>query len=179
MNRIDLSKAPVMSLFSTLPKNQPVILPPLPLTSNVNQTSAKTTRMNDIWNSSSSDDDTGDDSVARQFYAQNMRAVDEELSKMRQTNTSIQTKPINTRTEQLLNRQKKAQLCVPSMEGISTQPTIEPSASVDDFECVAMDLDSPKHRTQSENNDSTQVVVESVSSQPKSNNGTGTCSQKE
>ncbi|CAF4859639.1 unnamed protein product, partial [Rotaria magnacalcarata] len=46
---------------------------------------------------------------------------------------------------------------------------IEPSASVDDFECVAMELDSPKHRTQSESSDQNHTILEPSNSKSGSN----------
>lgn len=98
-----------------------------------------------------------------------MRAVDEELSKIDELNPVIPPSPADIRTEQLLKRQKKASLCLGSNSGTYESNFIEASASMDDFECVAMDLDSPKHRTQSESSDNNHTMVESNNSKNTSN----------
>jgi hypothetical protein len=103
-----------------------------------------------------------------------MRAADEELSKIDglRTSTPPPPPPADSRVEQLLKRQKKASLCLSSNGETYEENNIEPSASVDDFECVAMDIDSPKHRTQSESSDNNQIIVESNNSKS-TTNGTG------
>jgi hypothetical protein len=98
-----------------------------------------------------------------------MRAVDEELSKIDEPFTVIPPSSTDSRTDQLLKRQKKASLCLSSTGGIYEENIIETSASVDDFECVAMDLDSPKHRTQSESSDNNHTIIESNNSKSTSN----------
>jgi hypothetical protein len=123
-----------------------------------------TNKPNNIWDSASSDEEPEDETNARRFYHQNLRAVDEELSKMDETSTTNSPPPADSRTEQLLKRQKKASLCLSSNGGINEGNIIEASASVDDFECIAMDLDSPKHRTQSESSDNNHTIVESNNS---------------
>ena len=122
-----------------------------------------------LWDSASSDDDVADDTTARRFFQQNMRAVDEELSKIDEESRLPPPQPIpsNSRKEQMLQRQRRAILGLPSDDTLDEEIPVEPSASVDDFECVAMDLDSPKHRTQSESNENTQTTVEAK------NNDTG------
>jgi hypothetical protein len=89
-----------------------------------------------------------------------MRAVDEELSKIDECYSRSSPPPADIRTEQLLKRQKKASLCLSSNSGTHEGNFIDASTSVDDFECVAMDLDSPKHRTQSESSDNNHTMVE-------------------
>jgi hypothetical protein len=131
-------------------------------------------KINDLWESASSDEDVDDDTNARRFFQQNMRAVDEELSKINDEHTTVPSTPMNSRTEQLLKRQKKAILCLSSNDEIEDENIVEPSASVDDFECIAMDIDSPKHRTQSESSEHTQTTIVSITSQNTSN-GTGMC----
>jgi hypothetical protein len=72
--------------------------------------------------------------------------------------------PTDSRTEQLLKRQKKASLGLATNGTTNEENIVEPSASVDDFECVAMDLDSPKHRTQSESSDTNNIIADSNNS---------------
>jgi hypothetical protein len=98
-----------------------------------------------------------------------MRAVDEELSKIDEPFTVIPPSSTDSRTDQLLKRQKKASLCLTSNGGLYEGTMTEASASVDDFECVAMDLDSPKHRTQSESSDNNHTMVESNNSKSTTN----------
>jgi hypothetical protein len=131
-----------------------------------------TNKSNNIWESASSDEEPEDESNARRFFHQNMRAVDEELSKIDEPRTTTPPLPADNRTEQLLIRQKKASLCLASNSGIFEENIIEASASVDDFECVAMDLDSPKHRTQSESSDNNHTTVDSNNSK-NTTNGSG------
>jgi len=126
-------------------------------------------KSNNIWDSASSDEEPEDETNARRFFHQNMRAVDEELSKIDELCTTTSPSPADIRTEQLLKRQKKASLCLSSNGGIYEGNTVEASASVDDFECVAMDLDSPKHRTQSESSDNNHTIIESNNSKSTSN----------
>ncbi|CAF0724460.1 unnamed protein product [Rotaria sordida] len=144
----------------------------LPSTSNDYQDPWTTNKSNNLWDSASSDEELEDDSKARSFFHQNMRAVDEELSKIDESSTTTSPLPTDSRIEQLLKRQKKASLGLSSNGGTYERNIIEPSASVDDFECVAMDLDSPKHRTQSESSDQNHPIVESNNSKNTSN-GTG------
>lgn len=98
-----------------------------------------------------------------------MRAVDEELSKIDDLRTSTPPPVVDSRIEHLLKRQKKASLCLASNGAPNEENLIEASASVDDFECVAMDIDSPKHRTQSESSDNIQTMVESNNSKNATN----------
>ena len=125
-----------------------------------------------IWDSASSDEEPEDNTSARRFFHQNMRAVDEELSKIDELFPITPVTPVDMRTEQLLKRQQRASLCLSSNGGTYDSNPIEASASVDDFECVAMDLDSPKHRTQSESSDNNPAVVD-VNNSKKISNGPG------
>ncbi|CAF0923568.1 unnamed protein product [Rotaria sp. Silwood1] len=144
----------------------------VPSMSNDFQDPWTTNKSNNLWDSASSDEELEDDSNARRFFHQNMRAVDEELSKIDEPHTTTSPLLTDSRTEQLLKRQKKASLGLTSNDGTYERNIIEPSASVDDFECVAMDLDSPKHRTQSESSDQNQTIVEPSNSK-NTNNGAG------
>lgn len=125
-----------------------------------------------IWDSASSDEESEDNTSARRFFHQNMRAVDEELSKIDELFPITPVPSVDIRTEQLLKRQQRASLCLSSNGGTYDSNPIEASASVDDFECVAMDLDSPKHRTQSESSDNNPAVVD-VNNSKKTSNGPG------
>ncbi|CAF4974911.1 unnamed protein product, partial [Rotaria socialis] len=155
------------SCSSTLPHSQSVVS--LPITSNEFQDSWKINKPDNIWDSASSDEELEDDSNARRFFHQNMRAVDEELSKIDEPRSITPPLPTDSRTEQLLKRQKKASLGLASNVETYATNMIEPSASVDDFECVAMELDSPKHRTQSESSDQNHTIVEPSNSKSGSN----------
>jgi hypothetical protein len=93
-----------------------------------------------------------------------MLAAVDELSKFDEPRPITPPPPADSRIEQLLKRQKKASLCLSTNSGIYEGNFTEASASVDDFECVAMDLDSPKHRTQSESSDNNHTTVESNNS---------------
>jgi hypothetical protein len=133
------------------------------LVTNDHQDSWTSKKSNNIWDSESSDEEP-DNANARRFFHQNMRAVDEELSKIDELRSITPPPPADSRIEQLLKRQKKASLCLSSNGGTYEGNLIEASASVDDFECVAMDLDSPKHRTQSESSDNNHTIVDSNNS---------------
>lgn len=98
-----------------------------------------------------------------------MRAVDEELSKVDEPRTTTPPLLTDSRTEQLLKRQKKASLCLSANGRLYEENIIETSASVDDFECVAMDIDSPKHRTQSESSDNNHAIIEPKNSKSTTN----------
>ena len=139
--------------------------------------SSTTNKSNNLWDSESSEEDPDDDSNARRFFQQNMRAADEELSKMDKLPMATTFPPADSRTEQLLKRQKKASLCFASNDKIYENDTVELSTSVDDFECVAMDLDSPKHRTQSESSDNNHATIESKNDKS-TNNGSGLCNTR-
>ena len=119
----------------------------------------KVVKSSTIWDSASSDEETEVDANARRFFHQNMRAVDEELSKIDET-PKTPSISMDVRTEDLLKRQKKAALCLSSNGGSYQDSPIETSTTADDFECVAMDLDSPNHRTQSESSDNICTAVE-------------------
>lgn len=125
-----------------------------------------------LWDPASSDEELDDDSNAKRFFHQNMRAVDEELLKIDESRSMTPPIPTDSRIEQLLKRQQKAALGLASSSNSFETNIIEPSASVDDFECVAMDLDSPKHRTQSESSDQTQTLVD-VNNSKATSHGTG------
>jgi hypothetical protein len=172
-NRKNYSTPPVLSLprptSSSSLGNTQSIPPLLHLISNDYQGPSTTTKPNNIWDSASSDEELEDNTNARRFFHQNMLAVDEELSKIDELHTTTPPAPADSRIEELLKRQKKASLCLSSNGGAFEENTIEPSASVDDFECVAMDLDSPKHRTQSESSDNIHTIVDSNTSKNTTN----------
>lgn len=131
-----------------------------------------TKKSSNIWDSASSDEEPEDNTNARRFFHQNMRAVDEELSKIDELRSTTPPLPTDIRTEHLLKRQQKASMCLASNGGIYEGNPVDASASVDDFECVAMDLDSPKHRTQSESSDNNPAFAE-LSNSKKIINGPG------
>lgn len=130
------------------------------------------TKASTLWDSASSEEDNEDDTNARRFFNQNMRAADEELSKIGELRTKTPPVPVDSRTEELLKRQKKAVLCHSSSAPVHEENLVESSASVDDFECIAMDLDSPKHRTQLESSENHHAMIDSAAN-PSSNNRAG------
>lgn len=145
------------------PSSNITTIPPassLSLTSNDYQDTWTTNKTSNIWDSASSDEEPEDNSKALRFFHQNIRAADEELSKIDEVCTVIPSGPADSRTEELLKRQKKASLGLASNGVTFGINAVEPSASVDDFECVAMELDSPKHRTQSESSENNHTIVE-------------------
>lgn len=142
------------------------------MTSDFQNPKTTTKKTDNIWDSASSDEEPEDNTNARRFFHQNIRAADEELSKFDELFSTTPVPPADIRTEQLLKRQQKASLCLSSNGGTYESNPIEASTSVDDFECVAMDLDSPKHRTQSESSDNNPAIVE-LNNSKKTSNGPG------
>lgn len=174
LTRKDPPKSQPTTSSSIIIKNPSVSVPPTSLISNEVHRTLQTNKSNDIWEYTAFDDDTDDTSNARRYFEQNMRAVDEELSKLEESSKIVPIVPVDKRTEELLNRQRRAQLCVSSsLNEMNHEKPLEPLNSVDDFQCVAMDLDSPKHRTQSDSNECTQKTSEPSTNSQNSMNEKG------
>lgn len=173
-NRKPFSKQPVLprpTSSSSLSSVHSTSLQSL-MASDFQDPKTTTKKPDNIWDSASSDEEPDDNNNARRFFHQNIRAADEELSKFDELFCTTPATPTDIRTEQLLKRQQKASLCLSSNGGTYESNSIEASASVDDFECVAMDLDSPKHRTQSESSENNPATVE-LNNSKKTSNGPG------
>ncbi|CAF0870288.1 unnamed protein product [Didymodactylos carnosus] len=103
-----------------------------------------------LWEEAESDDDQQNDhqqaNDALRFFRQNMRAVDEEL--LKSPATDIKNDPLKT-----IKREPSLSYTHLLIKQENTSFTKQPSTtmSVDDFETVPMDLDSPKYRTLSDN----------------------------
>ncbi|CAF0977910.1 unnamed protein product [Didymodactylos carnosus] len=121
-----------------------------------------------LWDAAESDDEQQDDDQqanhALRFFRQNMRAADEEL--LKSPTTEVKNEAISKLTKrghslsytQLLMKQEN--MSPSSTIDLTTKQQVCITTSVDDFETVPMEIDSPRYRTLSDNDMSIEMTVD-------------------